>query len=139
MTSTSRTQTTGHPASLQADTGQPVSNSQERTQMSDQHGMAPAPATPSVIVSPLARRNYNGVRVEIDHERSCALVDVGRVPSWDLVGGLMRTIANAVFGVARIEVTGENSSAVGYLVSELPKALEHADEWLSSSFDRRAG
>jgi hypothetical protein len=82
-------------------------------------------------------RTYNGVRVEVDRDHSFARIDVGTLPSWDLVGFADRKILYAVAGCTHIEVVGENLRTLGYFVAELPAALENADEWLFESCDTR--
>jgi hypothetical protein len=115
-------------------TGQPAEN---RT--SNQETTTPDPGAHSVTVHALVSRTYNGVRVEVDRDRSFARINLGSLPSWDLVGFVDWKIANAVVGCACIEVVGEDLQALGYVVAELPKALEHAEDWLADSCDRRPG
>lgn len=87
----------------------------------------------------LISRTYNGVRVEIDEGRSRARVDIGALPSWDLVGLVDRRIAPAVVGCAVVEVVGENARSLDYLTAELEKRLPHTEEWLHPSEDTRRG
>jgi hypothetical protein len=84
-------------------------------------------------------RDYDGVRVEVDQERSLARIDIGQLPSWDLVGLVERRLAPAVVGCAVIEVIGEDTRALDYLVSELDKLLPHIEGWLHPSSDSRRG
>jgi hypothetical protein len=100
--------------------------------------MTSDPGVHSVTIHALVSRVYDGVRVEIDRDRSFSRIDVGTLASWDMVG-LLRKIANAVVGCACIDVVGENLWALGYVMAELPNALETAEEWLADSCDTRRG
>lgn len=87
----------------------------------------------------LVSRTYNGVRVEIDEDRSQARIDIGGLPSWDLVGLVDRRIAPAVAGCAVVEVVGEDARSLAYLASELEKRLPHVEQWLYPSEDTWRG
>lgn len=101
------------------------------------HDQSASGGQPTVTVRALLRRIYGGVRVEIDQDRSHARIDVGTVPSWELVGLVDQRIAPAVVGCACIEVVGERADALSFLLGELRRLLPVVDDWLADSDHRR--
>lgn len=102
------------------------------------HTMAePEPQAPTITT--WISRTWNGVHVEINEDQAIARIDIGTLPSWDLVGLIERRIAPAVVRCTRIDVTGENTNAIAYLVEQLNKVLPTTEEWLHHSDDTRRG
>lgn len=107
--------------------------------MSDEHGKAPALPAPNITVTTRVVRTYNGITMVLDEERSHAVVDVGRVRSWDAVSALPK-LADAVVECVQVDIVGEDAHTLRFLMEELPKRLRHAHLWIAGDFDdRRTG
>lgn len=94
---------------------------------------------PAPEIHTLISRTWNGVRVEINEDCGLARVDIGTLPSYDLVGTIERYVVPALTGCAAVEVIGENIAAVAYMAEELDKLIPRVEPWLHKSCDTRRG
>jgi hypothetical protein len=89
-----------------------------------------------MTVRAVPSKTIDAVKLVVDRERGIARIDVGALPSWDLVG-LVRKLADAVKGCTDVEIVGDDRRALDYVREQLPKELRHVDGWLASGLDNR--